>query len=85
MAFSIKDEATDRLARRCARLYGTSITRAVHDALAKHLGKGSGKPRRKKSRHAEIMRLLAKIHAAPTLDPRSPDEIMGFNEYGVFD
>lgn len=37
MALNIKDPETDRLARRLARLTGTSITRAVRSALAERL------------------------------------------------
>ena len=37
MALNIKDPETDRLARRLARLTGTSITQAVKSAIAERL------------------------------------------------
>jgi antitoxin VapB len=83
MALSLKDAETDRLAREVAKLTGESLTQAVRTALAERLeceqrrrGQGKGL--------AERLDKLAKECAAlPDYDTRSPDEIIGYDQYGV--
>src|SRR5205823_8333491 len=85
MALSLKDPKTDRLAREVARLTGESLTEAVRTALSERLERERlrrGRPRK------DIVERLNEIalHCAslPELDPRSPDEIIGYDENGMW-
>lgn len=85
MALSLKDPETDRLARAVARLTGESLTEAVRKALAERLQRERlrrGEPAR---RLAEDLDALAEECAAlPDLDQRSPDEIIGYDDDGLW-
>jgi antitoxin VapB len=85
MALSLKDPETDRLAREVARLTGESLTEAVRTALAERLERERlrrGKPRK---RIAERLNELAlECAALPDYDTRSPDEIIGYDENGMW-
>ena len=85
MALSLKDPETDRLAREAARLTGASLTEAVRNALAERLERERlhrGMPRK---RIAERLNEIA-LHCAalPDYDTRSPDEIIGYDENGMW-
>ena len=84
MAISLKDPETDRLARAVAALTGETLTAAVRTALAERL-------ERERLRRGEVPDLVARLreigeHCAslPVLDPRSPDEIIGYDETGMW-
>ena len=83
MALSLKDAETDRLAREVAKLTGESLTEAVRKALAERLER----ERRRRGQTmglAERLNELAKECAAlPDYDTRSPDEIIGYDDYDV--
>jgi antitoxin VapB len=83
MALSLKDAETDRLARELAKLTGESLTEAVRTALAERLER-ERRPRGATKGLAERLDELAKECATlPDYDTRSPDEIIGYDEYGV--
>ena len=84
MAISLKDPETDRLARAVAALTGETLTAAVRTALAERL-------ERERLRRGEAIDLVARIteigeHCAslPVYDSRSPDEIVGYDETGMW-
>jgi antitoxin VapB len=84
MALSLKDKETDRLARAVAALTGETLTDAVRVALAERL-------ERERTRRGESTRLADQLEqlgrecaALPDLDPRSPDEIVGYDENGMW-
>jgi antitoxin VapB len=84
MAISLKDPETDRLARAVAALTGETLTAAVRNALAERL-------ERERLKRGEVPDLLARIreiqdHLAsqPVYDDRSPDEIVGYDENGMW-
>jgi antitoxin VapB len=84
MALNFKDEETDRLAREVARLTGENLTVAVRRALSERL-------ERERLRAGEAPALADKLlaigrHCAslPDLDPRAPDEIVGYDESGMW-
>jgi antitoxin VapB len=84
MALSIKDPATDRLIRELAELTGETMTDAVRVAVETRL-------RRERARRAEAEGLVEKLNALakecaalPDLDKRSPDEIVGYAEHGMW-
>ena len=84
MAISLKGTETDRLARAVAALTGETLTMAVRKALA-------GRLERERLKRGERADLLARIreigeHCAnlPDYDTRSPDEIIGYDENGMW-
>jgi len=82
MALSIKDPEADRLARAVADLTGESLTKAITVALSERLERL--RVRRPRRRLADELDEIAKRCAAlPVLDPRSPDEIIGYDEHGL--
>jgi antitoxin VapB len=84
VAISLKDPETDRLARAVAALTGETLTTAVRKALAERLER----ERLKRGEPTDLVARLREIgeHCAslPVLDPRSPDEIVGYDETGMW-
>ena len=80
--FIKKPEAEAKIRRLAARTGETlteAIERAVDERLAR-LGQPPGKGRVDRKKLAE---LLAYFDSLPVDDPRSPNEIIGYNEHGV--
>ena len=84
MALNFKDEETDRLAREVAKLTGETLTVAVRRALAERLERE--RLRRGDARGLADHLLAIGRHCAslPDLDPRTPDEIVGYDESGMW-
>lgn len=84
MALSLKDKETDRLARAVAALTGETLTDAIRTALAERLER---EQRRRGQVGPLAERLLAigeHCAALPDLDSRSPDDIVGYDETGMW-
>jgi antitoxin VapB len=85
MALSIKDESTDRLVRRYARLHGTSYTKAINRAVADALRR-EGQPVNDDEEEEDFLtfvhRLQARVAKYPIIDPRDPDDIL-YDENGL--
>lgn len=82
MALNIKDPATDALARELAGQTGESITEAIRVAMAERLTR----LRRRASvsaRSADLQRFVERGRQRVTLDDRSADEILGYDEDGL--
>ncbi len=82
MPLSIKNEATERLARQVANETGESLTEAIQKALEERL------ERLKRGHKVHILTgqiedLLRRVDALPTLDSRPEDEILGYGEDGI--
>ena len=83
MALSIKSDEADRLARQVASLTGESLTEAITTSLRQRLER-ERRRRGKRGGLAERLNRIAKECAAlPDVDPRSPEEIIGYDEFGV--
>jgi antitoxin VapB len=82
MPLSIKDPEAERLARELARETGETITAATKKALEERLLRVAGR-RQRRSRVEELMEISRRCAALPDLDTRSPDEIIGYDAYGV--
>jgi antitoxin VapB len=82
MALSIKNPATEQLAREVAKETGESITEAIQKSLQERLER-LHKERQRRFVREEIDEILKRVHALPVLDPRSPDEIIGYDEHGA--
>jgi antitoxin VapB len=85
MALSLKDPETDRLAREIARLTGESLTEAVRKALSERLARERLRAGHPAQRLAEALdRLAQECAALPDLDTRSADEVVGYDELGMW-
>ena len=74
----IKNPAAHRLAQQLSKQMGLTLTDTVIQALEDQVRK-TGRPLDRK----KIDAICAKIAALPVLDSRTPDEILGYDEYGV--
>jgi antitoxin VapB len=83
MALSFKDAETDWLAREVAKLTGESLTEAVRKALAERFKRERRKRGRSKSLAERLDEIALRCAALPGYDTRTPDEIIGYDEYGV--
>jgi antitoxin VapB len=85
MAILIKDHEADQLIRTLAERTGESITDAVKQAVRERLERVPLTEDEVAVRRRKIDALVAKANAMPTVDDRTPDEIVGYNERGHFD
>jgi antitoxin VapB len=85
MAILIKDPEADQLIRRLAERTGESITDAVKQAVRERLERVPLTEDEIAARKRKLAKLVAKAKALPTLDDRTADEIIGYNELGYFD
>jgi antitoxin VapB len=82
MALSLKDPEADRLARELAARTGETLTRAVIVALRERLARLKTR-RRPRSLREDLREISRRCAALPTLDDRSADEILGYDEHGL--
>lgn len=83
MALNIKYAEADRLARELARATGETLTEAVVNALRERLAR-QRRTRPVPQRLAEIIHeTQVRLARLPVLDPRSPDEMLGYDERGM--
>ena len=82
MALSLKDPEADRLAREVAARTGETLTTAVVVALRERLARLRGRPKRRRLRE-ELREIAERCVRLPTLDARTPDDIIGYDEQGV--
>jgi antitoxin VapB len=84
VALSLKDKETDRRAREVAALTGETLTDAVRKSLAERLERE--RLRRGGTLHLADRLLEIGRHCAalPDFDVRSPDDIVGYDETGMW-
>lgn len=82
MALNIKSDETHDLARRLAEAKGTSMTEAVTEALRLTL---DAETRREEPALLvrEVEEIQAFVAALPDRDPRTADEILGYDAFGL--
>lgn len=82
MALNIRNPETEQLAETLAKLTGETKTEAVTQALRDRLVRlrRERTHRRLADELDEIARHCAKL---PIRDPRTPDEILGYDEHGL--
>ena len=85
MAILIKDHEADRMIRTLAERTGESLTDAVKQAVRERLERVPLTNNEIAARKRKIDELIARAGAMPTVDDRTPDEIIGYNESGHFD
>jgi antitoxin VapB len=84
MAISLKDPETDRLARAVAALTGETLTAAVRKALSERLERERLRRGRVPDLAARLLEIGEHCAGLPVLDPRTPDEILGYDETGMW-
>ncbi len=92
MALNIKSPETERVVRELAKRTGLSITEAVHQAAADKLRsmKTDLEARRARMTPAQreklrrIEAICRRAAALPILDKRTPEEIVGYDEKGIW-
>jgi antitoxin VapB len=77
---SIKNPAAHQLAEQVAKQMGVTLTEAVIRALEDKVRQA---PKPKPIDWKKLDAILARFDALPVLDPRSPDEILGYDEFGL--
>ena len=83
MALSIKHPEADRLARELAQSTGEGITEAVITALRERLARQKRRRRHGRPLSEELRAIGERVAALPVLDPRSPEEILDYDERGL--
>lgn len=81
MAISIKDPETDRLARALASATGEKLTDAIREAVRERLERQTR--RKSHGMTAEVRRIQERVASLPVLDPRTPDELLGYDAHGL--
>ncbi|HEY0556918.1 MAG TPA: type II toxin-antitoxin system VapB family antitoxin [Thermoanaerobaculia bacterium] len=83
MGISIKNDKAEKLARQVSAETGESLTEAIIHSLEERLERLKG--RRSAPDLAEILMAISRRSSAlPDLDIRDADEILGYDEKGVF-
>ena len=82
MALSIKDPEADRLARELAELTGESLTQAVTTALRERLLRQTGRNHARRLSD-DLREIRESLRGVPVLDPRTPEEIIGYDDDGL--
>jgi len=82
MALSIKSMEAERLAREIASQTGESLTGAIQKALEERLERLKSH-RRGQLVASQLEDILRRVDQLPTLDSRTADEILGYDEHGL--
>ncbi|CAD5298000.1 Antitoxin VapB [Bosea sp. 62] len=82
MAILIKDPDADRIVRELAARTGETITDAVKTAAEERLAR-LPKPKQGRIDLEKVEKLLAEIRTYRVDDPRTDDEIIGYDENGL--
>ena len=82
MALSIRNPKVEHLARVVARRTGENMTDAIARSLEERLARMQGSKQRAAKLRA-IRRIVASVKRLPTLDGRTPEEILGYDEHGL--
>lgn len=81
MTLNIKDAETDALVRELVGLTGERITDAVKIAVRDRLDREQR--RRRRASVEEILMIASRVAADAVHDPRSANEILGYDESGL--
>ncbi|WP_428489175.1 type II toxin-antitoxin system VapB family antitoxin [Rhodopila sp.] len=80
----MKDKETDRLAREIAALTGESLTDTIRKALRERLARERLRRGQPTDLAAQLEALGKQCAALPDYDTRSADEIVGYDEAGMW-
>jgi len=82
VALNIRSPETEALATELARLTGETKTEAVTKAVRDRLERVK-RARQQRSLADELDAIGRQCATLPVLDPRTPDEILGYDEHGL--
>ena len=82
MAISIRNEKTENLAREMAHLTGENLTQTITHSLEERLNRLKGR-KTAIDLNQEIMLISERCKSLPDIDPRTPDEILGYDQDGI--
>jgi antitoxin VapB len=82
MALHIQDSETDELARELSAETGETITKAINQALKERLQRLKA-PKDREEYVARVMDITRRVAELQVRDPRSVDEILGYDENGL--
>ena len=82
MAISIRNPRVEALAKDVARRTGENMTQAIERALEQRLVQLRTQ-REKQATIRRVRQIVERFNRRPTLDSRSPDEILGYDEHGL--
>jgi antitoxin VapB len=83
MPLSIKDPEADRLARAVAQRTGETLTQAVINALRERLAREERKDQAIEAVVEDAMEIGRHCASLPLLDPRSAEDIIGYDDNGL--
>ena len=84
MALSLKDKETDRLAREVAALTGETLTDAIRVALTERLARERIQRGKSAGLAGQLTALGRECASLPDRDTRSPDELAGYDDAGLW-
>jgi antitoxin VapB len=82
MPISIKNEATEQLARKLADLTGETLTDTIRESLQERYDRLYKFPSGR-SMKDDIMEIVKRCSNRPNLTTLTDDEILGYDEFGV--
>lgn len=82
MALNIKNREADRLVRELAAVTGSSYTDVVVEALREKFERELGRPRAQRLRE-DVARIQHRVAQLPIVDPRSPEDVLGYDVLGL--
>lgn len=82
MALNIKDPVTDALARELVAQTGESLTEAIRIAMSERLAR-LRRQAAASGRVADLQRFINRGRQRATLDDRTPEAIIGYDENGL--
>jgi antitoxin VapB len=82
MPLSIKNDATERLARQVASETGESLTEAIHRALEERWQRLETR-RRSRILTSQLQDILRRVDALPSLDSRPANQVLGYDKHGL--
>lgn len=80
---NIKDPEAHALASELSRRTGQTLTSVVTEALRERLAREKTPDAVRSRRVERVLEIARRCAARPVLDPRTPDEIIGYDEHGV--
>lgn len=87
MGLNIKNPETEKLIRELAQLRGQGITEVLTDVIGREVERERRKPAPNdlEARRRRIDKIVEEYNRLPLRDDRTADEIIGYNENGLFD
>ncbi len=84
MTQTFDNEEIDRLAAEVTALTGETVQEAVRTALVERLERERARRGGRSRRAEEVLEITRHFAALPDVDPRTPDEIVGYDEIGMW-